>query len=111
MTVRLMLNAELLSSVAKQMTEGETVEVNGKRIPVRWTSAHRFRTVAFEIDGQEYQAIEQNPEKPSRWGQLARKGHQVVQFTEVELNKFVAVAVDGAVKLYGVGRGFQKRDS
>lgn len=64
-----------------------------------------FRAVAFEMDGKEYQAIEQNPEKPSRWGQLAKKGHQVVQFKDVETNKFVAVAVDAKVKLYGAGRG------
>ena len=106
-----MLDAELLSSVAKQIMEGENVEVNGRRLPVHRTSAHRFRTVAFEIDGREYQAIEQNPEKPSRWGQLARKGHRVVQFKEAESNKFVAVAVDGKVKLYGAERGSQKRDS
>jgi hypothetical protein len=79
-----------------------------KARPCFRTIAHRFRTVAFEIDGLEYQAVEQNPEKPSRWGQLARKGHRVVQFKEAELNKFVAVAVDGKVKLYGVGRGSQK---
>jgi hypothetical protein len=99
-----MLDAELLSSVAKQMMEGEAVEVNGKRIRVRRFAGLvpiRFSTVAFAIDGREYQAIEQNPEKPSRWGQLARKGHQVVQFKGAELNKFVAVAVDGKVKLDG----------
>jgi hypothetical protein len=61
-----MLDAELLSSIAQQMMSGSSVEVNGKRIPVRRTSAHRFRTVGFEIDGQEYQAIEQNPEKSSK---------------------------------------------
>jgi len=48
-----------------------------------------------------YQAIEQNAEKPSRWGQLARDGHQVVQFKDAEANKFVAVAVDGEVTIYG----------
>jgi hypothetical protein len=47
------------------------------------------------MDGREYQAIEQNAEKPSRWGQLAREGHQVVQFKDSGANKFVAVSVDG----------------
>src|SRR5580700_10371666 len=92
---------ELLSSIAQQMMSATTVEVNGKRIPVRRTSAHRFRTVAFAVDGREYQAIEQNPEKPSRWGKLASEGHQVVQFKDVEANKFVAVSVDGKVRVYG----------
>jgi hypothetical protein len=95
-----MLDEQQLSLIAKRMMSGSTVEVNGKRIPVRRTSANRFRTVGFEIDGREYQAIEQNPEKPSRWGQLAKKGHQVVQFKDVETNKFVAVAVDEKVRVY-----------
>ncbi len=82
--------------------------MNGKRIPVRRTSAHRLRTVAFEIEGREYQAIEQNPDKPSRWGQLAREGHSVVQFKDAEQNKFIAVAVDGTVKPYGTRKGSQK---
>ena len=46
------------------------------------------------MDGREYQAIEQNAEKPSRWGELARKGHQVVQFKHAATNRFLA-AVDG----------------
>lgn len=96
-----MLNKGALSSIAQQMMSGSSVEVNGKRLPVRRTSAHRFRTVAFEMDGREYQAIEQNPEKPSRWSQLAKAGHQVVQFKDVETNRFVAVAVDGKVMVYG----------
>lgn len=53
------------------------------------------------MNGRHYQAIEQNPEKPSRWGQLARDGHLVVQFKDVETNKFVAVAVDDKVTIYG----------
>jgi hypothetical protein len=44
---------------------------------------------------------EQNPDKPSRWGLLARGGHHVVQFKDAETNKFVAVAVDGDVRVYG----------
>jgi hypothetical protein len=95
-----MLDKDHLSSIAQQMMSGSSVEVNGKQIPVRRTSARRFRTVAFEIDGREYQAIEQNPEKPSRWGQLAKKGHKVVQFKDVETNRFVAVSVDGKVRVY-----------
>jgi hypothetical protein len=53
------------------------------------------------MGGRDYQAIEQNPEKPSRWGKLAREGHQVVQFRDVATGKYVAVAVDGEVKIYG----------
>ena len=84
---------------------GNFVEVNGERIPVRRTSAHRFRTVAFEMDGREYSAIEQNPEKPSKWSQLAREGHQVVQFKDVATNRFVAV--DGKITVCGAGHGHE----
>jgi hypothetical protein len=60
--------------------------------------------VTFTMEGRQYAAIEQNPGKPSRWGQLARSGHQVVQFKDGQSNRFVAVAVDGEVKEYGVGK-------
>jgi len=51
--------------------------------------------------GREYQAIKQNAEKPSRWGKLAREGHRVVQFRDLQTGKYVAVAVDGEVREYG----------
>jgi hypothetical protein len=56
------------------------------------------------MEGRQYAAIEQNPGKPSRWGELARSGHQVVQFKDVQTNRFVAVAVDGEAKEYGAGK-------
>ena len=96
-----MLDAELLKSIAAQLMTSTSVSLNGKSVPVRRTSAQRLRTVAFRVEGHRYQAIEQNPEKPSRWGQLARSGHQVVQFKDVEGNKFVAVGVDGEITFYG----------
>jgi len=53
------------------------------------------------MDGVEYQGIEQNPEKPSRWGKLARDGHRVVQFRDLGSGKYVAAVVDGKVTEYG----------
>jgi hypothetical protein len=99
-----MRDAEVLKSIATQLLNGKTVNVGGTSEPVPRTSSQRLRTVAFKVDGHEYQAIEQNPEKPSRWGQLARSGHQVVQFKDAENNKFVAAAVDGKVTFYGTGK-------
>ena len=96
-----MLDADLLQSVAAQLLAGDWVEVGGQQLRVRCTSASRLRCVAFELDGRRYEAIEQNPDKPSRWGQLARDGHQVVQFKDTETNRFVAVSVDGKVQVYG----------
>jgi hypothetical protein len=96
-----MSNLEALKSVAEQLMSQPAVELHGESIPVKRTSSHRLRMVTFELDGRKYDAIEQNREKPSRWGQLARKGHKVVQFRDVETNKYVAVAIDGDVKIYG----------
>jgi hypothetical protein len=81
-----------------------TVDVNGKSVPVSSTNQHRLGTLAFTVDGREYQAIEQNAEKPSRWGQLAKSGHRVVQFKDSEINKFVVAVVDGRVTIYRDGR-------
>ena len=99
-----MLDAELLKSIAAQVMTSTSVSLNGKSVPVGRTSSQRLRTVAFNVEGHRYQAIEQNPEKPSRWGKLARTGHQVVQFKDVERNKFVAVVVDGEVTFYGASK-------
>ena len=99
-----MLEAELLKSVASQLMMGMFVNVGGKSTPVRRTSRQHLKTVAFSVEGREYETIEQNPEKPSRWGQLARNGRQVVQFKDAESNRFVAVVVDGEVTFYGAGK-------
>jgi len=96
-----MSNLEVLKSVAEQLMSQPTVDVQGQSIPVKYTSSNRLRMVSFELDGRKYEAIEQNREKPSRWGQLARKGHRVVQFRDLATNKYVAVAIDGNVKIYG----------
>jgi hypothetical protein len=96
-----MSNLEILKSIAEQLMSQPTVDVQGEAIPVKRTSSHTLRMVSFELDGRKYDAIEQNKEKPSRWGQLARKGHRVVQFRDVATNKYIAVAIDGDVKVYG----------
>jgi len=95
------LDHQLLQSVAQQLMSGKTVEAGGQILKVERTGSRRFRTVQFEIGGKRCQAIEQNASRPSVWGKLARKGHQVVQFRDIASNKYVAVAVDGEVKEYG----------
>ena len=62
-----MLDAELLESVASKLMAGTTVAVEGRSAPVRRTSRQHLKTAAFSVERHEYQAIEQNPEKPSRW--------------------------------------------
>ena len=60
-----MLGTAVLASIAQQMMSSNAVDVNGKPVPVSRTSGHRLRTLPFTMDGREYQAIEQNAEKPS----------------------------------------------
>lgn len=95
-----MLDHTLLSDVAEQMMNGAVVSIAGRDYRVTRTGSRRFRTVRFVMGTAEYQAIEQNAEKPSRWGQLAREGHRVVQVRELLSGKYVAVVVDGKVTEY-----------
>ncbi len=44
----------------------DIVEVIGTRLCARRTSANHLRRVGFTMNGRDYEAIEQNPEKPSR---------------------------------------------
>ena len=98
-----MLDRDLLGSIAIQLMSGDTIEVKGKSLSVGVTAKQRLKTVSFTMKGREYQAIEQNPNKMSAWDQLARGGHQVVQFKDAQANKLVAVAVDGKVREYERG--------
>ncbi|MGA2376747.1 MAG: hypothetical protein ABSF72_14595 [Candidatus Sulfotelmatobacter sp.] len=90
-----------LGSVAAQLMNGEVVLLEGQKIPVKRVGSGRLRMVQFRVNGRAMEAIEQNPEKPSRWGKLAREKHQVVQFRDVETHRYVAVSVDGEVRKYG----------
>jgi hypothetical protein len=90
-----------LQSVAMQLMSGDEVGLDDQRLRVKRVGHGRFRMVQFELSGRLYEAIEQNPEKASRWGRLAREKHQVVQFRDLVAQKYVAVAVDGEVREYG----------
>jgi hypothetical protein len=95
-----MLNHEVLTSVADQLLSKNQVTVEDRATRVTRTGAQRLRTTRFVMGGREYQAIEQNPEKPSHWGKLARAGHKAVQFRDLGSQKYVAVMVDGQVREY-----------
>ncbi len=92
---------KILGSVAAQLMNGEEVVVGDQTIRVKRVGSGRLRMVQFRMNGRVIDAIEQNREKPSRWGKLAREKHQVVQFRDVETNRYVAVSVDGEVREYG----------
>jgi hypothetical protein len=76
-----------------------TVELDGNRYPVRRTPKRRLRHVDFVFDGSEIRGLEQNPDTRSEWAKLARSGNKVMQF--LSGGRYVAVVVDGKVKLYG----------
>jgi hypothetical protein len=92
---------KVLGSVAAQLMNGEEVLLEDQKVRVRRVGSGGLRMVQFKLNGRVFEAIEQNREKPSRWGKLAREKHQVVQFRDVETHKYVAVAVDGEVQEYG----------
>jgi len=95
---------KILSSVAAQLMNGEQVLLDdGQTLRIKRVGSGRLRMVEFRLNGRVFEAIEQNPEKPSRWGKLAREKHQVVQFRDVATHKYVAVAVDGEITEYGRG--------
>src|SRR5260370_19861658 len=88
----------------------EEVELDGKTFAVRETPRKRLREVDFVFDGQPsrktirdtkivLRGLEQNPKTESRWAQLARAGHKVMQF--VSAGRYVGNVVDGKVTLYG----------
>jgi hypothetical protein len=90
----------VLQFVAEQLLNGTKIDLDDKISRVTRTSSQRLRTAAFEMNGRQFQAIEQNATKPSRWAQLAREGHQVVQFKDLQTSRFVAVSVDGEITEY-----------
>src|SRR3954463_4667843 len=96
----IMLDQSVLSAVAEQMMKGLEVCVEGRTLRVTRTGSQRLRTVKFVMGEREYQAIEQNPEKPSRWGKLARAGRRVVQVRDLGTQKYVTAVVDGKVTEY-----------
>jgi len=92
---------QVLQSVAVQLMDGEVVALEDQKLRVKRVGSGRLRMVQFKLNGRMFEAIEQNREKPSRWGRLAREKHQVVQFRDVATHKYVAVAVDGDITQYG----------
>ena len=95
---------KVLQTVAMQLMNGDEVAIEeDQKLGVKRVGGGRLRMVQFKLNGRMFEAIEQNPDKPSRWGRLAREKHQVVQFRDLATHKYVAVAVDGEITQYGRG--------
>src|SRR5271156_4222188 len=102
MPKKLELNLEdALIEVWRQalVEEKPEVELNGSRFPGRRTAKKHLRQIEFCVGGGGGRGIEQNPKTASRWAQLAREGHKVMQF--LMQGRYFANVVDGNVMLYG----------
>jgi len=101
MQKKLELNLEdALIEVWRQalVEEKPEVELNGSRFPVRRMAKKNLRQIEFRVGEEGVRGIEQNPKTASRWAQLARKGHKVMQF--LMQGRYFANVVDGKVMLY-----------
>lgn len=78
--------------------KARVVNLEGDEFPVRSTAKQKLIQVDFRFDGRDIRALEQNPNTKSRWAAMARKGQKVMQF--LEGGKYLAVVVDGKVRLY-----------
>jgi len=78
--------------------ESVSVELEGKRYPVRVTPKSKLRQVDFAFDGDEIRGLEQNPKTKSRWAQMARSGKKVMQF--LSNGRYLANVVDGKATVY-----------
>jgi len=92
---------ETLISVWRQalVDRVEQIRINGRVFPVRRTPRKRLLQVDFPLDGEPVRGLEQNPETSSRWAQLARQGHRIMQF--LSGGRYIANVVDGKVTFYG----------
>jgi hypothetical protein len=45
---------------------------------VKRTARRRLRQIDFQFDGENIRGLEQNPDKRSRWAQMARAGGKVM---------------------------------
>lgn len=94
----------ILTQAASQFFTGNSLVINGSRIGVTTTPLQGLRTVDFTIKpDRQFRLIQQNPNKASEWGKLAKQGNKVIQVLEGKGNgakHYVGVIVNGEVKFY-----------
>jgi len=74
------------------------VELLGRKHQVTRTRSAGLRIVSFVYQEFGIDGIEQNPEKTSRWAELARQGQRIMQFRCD--NRFVANVCEGKLLRY-----------
>ena len=92
---------EVLIEVWRQalLENSRSVRLSSEIYPIRRTAKNGLRQVDFQIDGEDFRGLEQNPNTNSRWAPLARSGKKVMQF--LQNGRYVANVVDGNVTIYG----------
>lgn len=68
------LREKALKAYEAIFNDQETVEIEGRVYNMEYTSIQNLRK--FRIEGYNY--IEQNPDKGSRWAEMAREGHKIM---------------------------------
>lgn len=84
------VNLRVLASVAKDVSKGFGIQKTLTGLGIKH----------FRHQGRPMVAIQQNPKTATEWAKLAKEGNSVVQFKDTATNKYVAVAVNGHVRLY-----------
>jgi hypothetical protein len=79
--------------------KAKIITLDGGVYAVRRTPKHGLAQVDFEVAGERFRGLEQNPQTASRWAQMARKGAKVMQF--LSGGRYLAVVADGKIIHYG----------
>ena len=69
------------------------VEIDDSIFDIHTLPRVGMRFVDVEIDGERYRIMEQNPNKASKWAELARNGHQIAWVFKD--GRYFARVVDG----------------
>jgi hypothetical protein len=94
------LEKTLISVWRQALVEGvDKVDVGGRLFPVWRTSKKHLLQVDFNVDSEVLRGLQQNPAISSRWAELAREGHRIMQF--LCRGRYIGNVVDGKVTFYG----------
>lgn len=87
-----MMSYGLFKLIASQVVAGKGVQ--------RTIVNNLARKVFVDRQGRKIVAIQQNPNTASSWAKMAKSGHKIVQFKDVETDKYIAVSIDGRIREY-----------
>jgi hypothetical protein len=63
-------------------------------------SVKRFKKSNLRfIETEPHRFVEQNPDKPSSYGKLAKAGHQIMWVINYKTDKYIAKVIDGVFSL------------